>query len=111
MAALPEPARSALERLRAAIRSSVPRDTTETISYGMPAFKAKRVLVWYAAFSTHCSLFPTAAVIEAFRLEFAPYVTSKGTVQFPIGKPLPATLIKKLVRARVALAEGRPPQR
>lgn len=106
MATLPGPARSALARLRAAIRSAAPREATETISYGIPAFKAKRVLVWYAAFSTHCSLFPTAAVIDAFRRELAPYTIAKGTVQFPIGKPLPVALIKKLVRARAALAKG-----
>ena len=87
--------------MRAAIRAAVPAEATETISYRMPAFKHKRVLVWFAAFASHCSLFPTAAVIERFRDELEGFTTSKGTVQFPIGKPLPIALIKKLVKARV----------
>src|SRR5579864_8539163 len=68
-AAVPEPARSALDQIREAIRSAVPPDAIEIISYKIPAFKHKKVLVWYAAFSNHCSLFPTAAVIEAFKDE------------------------------------------
>src|SRR5437899_11286914 len=62
LAGVPEPARSTLNKLRATIRSAVPAEATETISYGIPAFKHKGVLVWFAAFSSHCSLFPTAAV-------------------------------------------------
>jgi uncharacterized protein YdhG (YjbR/CyaY superfamily) len=65
----------------------------------------KKVLVWFAAFSGHCSLFPTASVIEEFRDELAGFTTSKGTVQFPIDKALPIALIKKLVKARVAQSE------
>ena len=74
----------------------------EVISYGILAFKTKKVLVWYAAFSRHCSLFPTAAVIEEFRDELGGIKTSKGTVQFSMDKPLPTALIRKLVKARVA---------
>jgi uncharacterized protein YdhG (YjbR/CyaY superfamily) len=103
----PEPARGMLKRMRAAIRSAVPRDTTETISYKIPAFKRKRVLVWYAAFANHCSLFPTGSVIEAFKRDLEGLVTSKGTIQFPLDSPLPVALIKKLVRARVAADEAR----
>jgi uncharacterized protein YdhG (YjbR/CyaY superfamily) len=62
------------------------------------------VLVWYAAFSDHCSLFPTAAVIEKFKNELEGFSTSKGTIHFPMDKPLPIVLIKKLVKARVARA-------
>lgn len=102
LASAPEPARSTLNKIRAAIRSAVPRDAVETISYGIPAFKGKRVLVWFAAFSEHCSLFPTAAVIETFKKELKGFSTSKGTVQFPIDKPVPTALIKKLVKARGA---------
>jgi uncharacterized protein YdhG (YjbR/CyaY superfamily) len=102
LARVPEPARDHLNQIRAAIRSTVPREATETISYGIPAFKDKRVLVWYAAFSNHCSLFPTASVIEAFKEELKGFATSKGTIQFPMGKPLPIALVKKLVKARVA---------
>ena len=102
---VPEPARSTLNKIRAAIRSAVPAEATETISYGIPAFKYKGVLVWFAAFSNHCSLFPTASVIEAFKNELKGFSTSKGTIQFPTDKPLPTALVKKLVKARVAQIE------
>jgi uncharacterized protein YdhG (YjbR/CyaY superfamily) len=102
VARAPEPAISALKKMRATIRSAVPRGAAEIISYGIPAFKDKRVLVWYAAFSNHCSLFPTGAVIEKFKNELKGFSTSKGTIHFPIDKPLPTALIKKLVKARVA---------
>jgi len=105
LASVPEPTRGTLKKIRAAIRSAVPREATECISYGMPAFKNKGVLMWFAAFSNHCSLFPTAAVIEAFKKELKGFATSKGTIQFPADKPLPAALVKKLVKARVAQNE------
>ncbi len=102
VAGVPEPARSALVKMRAAIRAAVPADAIETISYRMPAFKHKQVLVWFGAFTNHCSLFPTAKVLETFGTELKGFTTSKGTVQFPTDKPLPIALIKKLVKARVA---------
>jgi uncharacterized protein YdhG (YjbR/CyaY superfamily) len=102
IAAAPEPVRSRLKEMRAAIRSAVPAEAVEIISYQIPAFKTKKVLVWYAGFSKHCSLFPTASVIEKFRGELAGLTVSKGTVQFPIEQALPTALIRKLVRARVA---------
>jgi uncharacterized protein YdhG (YjbR/CyaY superfamily) len=105
LAGVPEPARSTLNKMRAAIRSALPPEATETISYGMPAFKHKGVLVWFAAFSDHCSLFPTASVIEAFKNELKGFSTSKGTIHFPTDKPLPTALVKKLVKARVAQNE------
>jgi len=105
LARIPEPARSTLEKIRAAIRSAAPAEATETISYGIPAFKYKGVLVWFAAFSDHCSLFPTAAVIETFKNELKSFSTSKGTIHFPTDKPLPAALVKKMVKARVAQNE------
>jgi uncharacterized protein YdhG (YjbR/CyaY superfamily) len=101
LAGVPEPARSTLNEIRAAIRSAVPPEATETISYRIPAFKYKGVLVWFAAFSDHCSLFPTASVIATFKNELKDYSTSKGTIQFPTDKPLPAALVKKMVKARV----------
>ncbi|HZR64599.1 MAG TPA: DUF1801 domain-containing protein [Terriglobales bacterium] len=100
LSAVPEPARSTLNKLRETIRSVVPKETEEVISYGIPAFKYKKVLVWYAAFADHCSLFPTAAVIAKFKGELKGYKISKGTIQFPIDKPLPSTLIKRIVKAR-----------
>jgi uncharacterized protein YdhG (YjbR/CyaY superfamily) len=107
LASVPEPARNTLKRIRATIRSVVPPEATEAISYGMPAFKYKGTLVWFAAFSNHCSLFPTASVIEAFKDELKGFSTSKGTIQFPTDKPLPTALVKKLVKARIAQVEGK----
>jgi uncharacterized protein YdhG (YjbR/CyaY superfamily) len=101
LAGVPEPARSTLNKMRAAIRSAAPPEATEIISYRMPAFKHKGVLVWFGAFSSHCSLFPTAAVIEEFKDDLKGFSTSKGTIHFPTDKPLPAALVKKLVKARV----------
>jgi uncharacterized protein YdhG (YjbR/CyaY superfamily) len=107
LARVPEPARSTLNKMRAVIRSAVPREATETISYRIPAFKHKGVLVWFAAFSDHCSLFPTASVIEAFKNELEGFTTSKGTIQFPLDKPIPIALIRRLVKARVAQMESK----
>jgi uncharacterized protein YdhG (YjbR/CyaY superfamily) len=107
LARVPEPARGTLNKIRAAIRSAAPPEAAEAISYGMPAFKHKGVLVWFAAFSNHCSFFPTASVIEAFKNELKGYKLSKGTIQFPIDRPLPAALVKKMVKARVAQNERR----
>lgn len=99
---IPEPARSTLKNLRAAIRSVLPAEATEVISYRMPAFRHNGIVLWYAAFAGHCSLFPTASVIEQFKDELKGYRTSKGTIQFPIEKPLPKTLIKQIVKTRLA---------
>ena len=107
LARVPQPARAHLNKMRAAIRSAVPKDSLEIISYGIPAFKQKRILVWYAAFSNHCSLFPTAAIIDKFKNHLKPFSTSKGTIHFPTDKPLPTALIKKLVKARVAQAASK----
>ncbi len=103
LAGLPEPARSTLSKVRAMIRAAVPAEAVEGIGYGMPAFRYKGALVGYAAFKGHCSFFPMSpAVIEAFAEDLKSYRTSKGTIQFAIDKPLPAGLVKKLVKARVA---------
>ena len=107
LACIPEPARTTLTRMRDMIRSAVPPEATETISYGIPAFKHNGILVWFAAFSDHCSLFPTASVIEAFKSELKGLTTSKGTIQFPLDKPLSAALVKRLVKARVAQNESK----
>jgi uncharacterized protein YdhG (YjbR/CyaY superfamily) len=108
LAAVPEPARTTLNTIRAVILSVVPPDATEGISYGMPSFRYKGALVGYAAFSTHCSFFPMdPAVIVAFQDELKKYETSKGTIRFAVDKPLPAALIKKLVKARIAANDAR----
>lgn len=102
LASVPEPARSTLQHVRRLIRSVVPKETTEVISYRIPMFKFNGMLVGYAAFKNHCSLFPTGSgVLDRFAKELKGYRTSKGTIQFPPDKPLPDALIKKIVKARV----------
>jgi uncharacterized protein YdhG (YjbR/CyaY superfamily) len=103
LARVPEPARSTLSRLRANIRTAVPPETTEAISYGIPTFKYKGSLVAFGAFTKHCSLFPMSkAVIKKFHKELKNFATSTGTIQFPQDKQLSATLLKKIVKARIA---------
>jgi uncharacterized protein YdhG (YjbR/CyaY superfamily) len=101
VAGAPAPARPMLKKLRATIRSAAPPEATETISYRLPAFSHLGILVWYGAFADHCSLFPTASIVRAFRDELKGFTTSKGTIRFPTDKALPVTLIKTLVKARV----------
>ena len=103
LAQVHEPARTTLQKVRATIRSVVPPETTEGLSYGMPAFRYKGALVAYAAFKDHCSFFPMqASLLDEMRDELKNYRTSKGTLQFPQDKPLPATLLKKMVKLRIA---------
>lgn len=111
LARLPEDARVALEKLRRTIKSVVP-GAVEVISYQIPTFKYQgRMLVSYAAFSEHCSFFPGARPIEVYRNELKAFQTSKGTIRFPVDKPLPAALVKKLVKARIAENEARQEKR
>jgi len=108
LAQLPEPARTTLEKLRATIRAAAPADATEAISYGMPSFQYMGGLVAYAAFKQHCSFFPMgAAAIEEFAEELKGYRVSKGTIQFTLDKPLPAGLVKRMVKACVARNEAK----
>ena len=100
-------ARATLEKLRQTIKAVVPR-AVEVISYQIPTFKLDgRMLVSYAAFKDHCSFFPGAAPIKAHEDELKSYQTSKGTIRFATGKPLPAALVKKLVRTRIKENEAR----
>jgi len=107
LAGVPEPARTTLNTIRATIRSVVAPAATEVISYRIPAFKYKGMLVWFGAFSDHCSLFPGAGIIEAFKDELKGFRIAKGTIQFPLDKPLPAALLKKIVKIRVAANEAK----
>ncbi|SRR6476660_2005139 len=108
LAGIPEPARTTLNKVRAAIRSAAPAEATEAISYGIPTFKYKGSLIAFAAFSNHCSLFPmSGSVIEMFKDELKAFQTSKGTIRFPMDKPLSAALLKKMVKARVAVNESK----
>ena len=100
-------ARATLEKLRQTIKAVVP-DAVEVISYQVPTFKLDgRMLVSYAAFKNHCSFFPGAAPIKAHEDELKSYQTSKGTIRFATGKPLPAALVKKLVKTRIKANEAR----
>ena len=103
LAKVPEPARTTLQKVRATIRSVVPAEATEGLSYGMPAFRYKGALVAYAPFKDHCSFFPMqASLLDEMKDELKNYRTSKGTLQFPQNKPLPAALLKKMVKLRIA---------
>jgi uncharacterized protein YdhG (YjbR/CyaY superfamily) len=100
-------ARIALEKLRKTIRAAAPK-ATETIGYHIPIFKYQGPLVGFAAFKNHCSFFPMSArVMVAHRRELQGYETSKGTIRFAADQPLPATLVRKLVRARLEENEAR----
>jgi uncharacterized protein YdhG (YjbR/CyaY superfamily) len=105
LAALPEEARVTLEKIRKTIKAVAPK-ATEGISYQMPMYKQHGMLVGFAAFKDHCSFFPGAEPIAAHKDELKAYKTSKGTIRFPIGKPLPAALVKKLVKTRIAENEA-----
>ena len=106
LASIPEESRAALEKIRQSIRSAAP-DADEGFSYGIPAFRYKgRPIAGYAALKDHCSFFPmSSAVVSAHAAELKRYELSKGTIRFPINKPLPAALVKKLVKARIAEIE------
>jgi uncharacterized protein YdhG (YjbR/CyaY superfamily) len=92
--------REELEKLRSTIRSAAPK-AEEVISYQMPAFKFHGMLVYFATYKNHIGFYPTGSGIAAFKKELVNYKTSKGTVQFPVDKPLPLSLISKIVKFRV----------
>jgi uncharacterized protein YdhG (YjbR/CyaY superfamily) len=103
LAAVPEPQCTTLRKVRATIQSVLPEGATEVISYRIPVVKYKGMLVGYAAFKDHCSLFGmSGTLLGPFKEELKKYSTSKGTIRFAIDKPLPATLIKRLVKEAVA---------
>ena len=94
--------RAALQYLRRAIKAAAPK-AVECISYGIPAFRLDgRVLVHIGAAAKHCAFYPGAHPIEAHKKALAAYDTSKGTIRFPPDAPLPATLVRKLVKTRIA---------
>ena len=107
LAAVSADKRAALERLRQSIRAAVPK-AEECISYQVPAFRlGGRMLVAFGAAANHCSFYPGAFPVEALKDELAAYDTSKGTIRFHADKPLPAALVRKLVKARIAEHERR----
>jgi uncharacterized protein YdhG (YjbR/CyaY superfamily) len=108
LAAVPEPGRTTLEKLRAIIRAAVPKSASEELAYRIPSFNYKGSLVAYAAFKKHCSFFPMGSkAIEEFAEELAGYRVTKGTIRFPLDKPLPKALIAKMVKACVKRNEAK----
>jgi uncharacterized protein YdhG (YjbR/CyaY superfamily) len=107
LAKVPAEQRAALEKLRKAIKSAAPK-AEELISYGMPAYKYRGVLAYFAAFKNHCSFFPAGKLIlKMFERELEEFDVSGGTIRFTADKPLPATLVRKIVKARIKQNEER----
>lgn len=97
---LPSRAKKVLKEVRKRIQKTVP-EAEELISYNIPAFKFHGLLIWYAAFKEHVSIFPKTTAIKVFGKELSKYEVSKGTIKFPVDKPVPFGLITKVVRFRV----------
>ena len=107
IAAFPEDVREALETMRRVIREAAP-GAVEAISYGIPTFKLKgKNFVHFAGFRNHLSLFPTSSPIPVFEKELAPYSTSRGTVRFPLGEPVPYDLIRRMTDYRLKEVTGK----
>lgn len=100
IAGFPKAIQELLEQLRAIIKKAAPQ-AEEIISYGMPAFKMNGMLVYFAAHTKHIGFYPVSSAIAEFKKELAVYQWSKGTIRFPIDKPLPIRLITKIVKFRV----------
>jgi len=90
-----------LQKIRSTILKAVP-EAKEKISYGMPAFDFKGILVYFAAYKNHIGFYPTGSGIEAFKDKITGYKTSKGTIQFPLNEPIPMDLIIEIVNFRVS---------
>ena len=104
LAKIQQPHRSTLEKLRALIREEIPA-AEEIISYGFPGYKLNgKIICGFDAFKNHCSFFPhSSLVVPELEQELVNYKTSKGAIQFAIDKPLPKTLVRKLIRTRIRL--------
>ncbi len=100
IASQPESIRPLLEEVRQLIRRAAPQ-AAEVISYSMPGYKLGGMLLWFGAAKNHYAIYPHAETIEAFKDKLTGYSTSKGTIQFPLDQPVPATLITEIVRYKV----------
>jgi uncharacterized protein YdhG (YjbR/CyaY superfamily) len=96
----PTEVQTRLEQIRAAIRKTAP-EAEERISYGIPSFALEGSLVWFAAFKHHIGFYPRPSGITAFQKELTPYKQARGSVQFPLDKPLPLGLVSRIVKFRV----------
>ena len=101
IASFPEDIQKILKQLRKTIKKAAPT-AVEVISYGMPSFKLNGTLVWFAAHTKHIGVYPRASAIEAFEKKLFPYKRAKGSVQFPLDKPLPLNLIAEIIKFRVS---------
>lgn len=102
IAEFPAETQQVLQAVRAVIRAAAP-DATETISYAMPTFDRNgEHLVHFAGYKSHIGFYPTASGIAAFQAEFAGYKSARGSVQFPLGQPMPMDLIRRITEFRVA---------
>ena len=108
IASFPAEVQTLLQQMRSAIKQAAP-DAEEIISYGIPAFRFKGMLVWFAAHTNHIGLYPRGSGIEEFAVQLKGYKVSKGTIQFPLDRPVPLELIGKIVQFRVEenLRKGR----
>lgn len=100
IAGFPPPVQTRLEKIRATIRKAAPK-AEEAIKYSMPTFVLHGNLIYFAAYKNHIGIYPTPRGIEAFKEELAGYEGGKGSIQFPLDKPIPYTLIGKIVKFRV----------
>ena len=98
--AAPKEARKKLREMRACIREAAP-GAKESLKWGMPAFSYRRILVTFAAFKHHIGFYPTPSAVKAFAKDLSKFVTAKGSIQFPLEKPLPLPLIRKITAFRV----------
>jgi uncharacterized protein YdhG (YjbR/CyaY superfamily) len=103
ISSFPKPTQKLLQQMRRTIHSAAPA-ATEAIKYGIPTFVLNGNLVHFGGFKNHVSFFPTSAPVEVFRRELSNYETTKGTIHFPLDKPLPLALIRKMVLYRVTQA-------
>lgn len=100
IAGFPKDVEEILKKVRTTIRESAP-GAEETINYGIPTFTLKGNLVHFSAFKTHIGFYPTPSGVEKFKKELSKYEWAKGSVKFPLDKPIPYALISKIVRFRV----------
>jgi len=108
LAAIPEPARGTILQVRETIRESLPASATEEMGYGVPAFRSGQLVAGYAAGRKFCSYYPMSGrVITKLAADLQSYELTKGAIHFPLDKPLPAALIKKLVQARLLEIEAK----